>query len=59
MSMEVLIWIAEPKLGREMFFWNSILYVLGLTIQPALLTGNTPVFVIFNFIGITSIVLFV
>jgi tetratricopeptide (TPR) repeat protein len=54
MGMEVLIWMAEPKLGRELFFWNSLLYLVGLLLGPSILTGNTPVFVIFNSIGILS-----
>ena len=54
MGMEVLIVFAEPKLGREMMFWNTFLYLCGLILHPDMLASNTPVFVIFNLIGIIS-----
>ncbi|HLP76650.1 MAG TPA: DUF2723 domain-containing protein [Candidatus Paceibacterota bacterium] len=59
MGVEVLIWLAEPKLGRELFFWNSLIYALGMVLGPATLTGNTSVYVIFNIIGISSIILWI
>src|SRR5262249_37734177 len=59
MGMEVLVWKAEPKLGREMFFWNTVLYLCGVIFQPAILWGNTPVRVIFNLIGIASAALWI
>lgn len=59
MGMEALVIAAEPKLGREMLFWNTILYLAGTFAGPAILTGNTSVFVIFNIIGIISAVLWI
>jgi tetratricopeptide (TPR) repeat protein len=54
MGMEVLILFAEPKLGREMMFWNTLIYLLGLIAHPDILASNTPVFVIFNLVGVIS-----
>jgi tetratricopeptide (TPR) repeat protein len=59
MGMEVLAWRAEPKLGREMFFWNTLLYLGGIILRPEILWGNVPVAVIFNVIGISSAALWV
>jgi tetratricopeptide (TPR) repeat protein len=59
MGVETLIICAERKLGREMLFWNVLMYVGGLIIHPDILAGNTPVFVIFNTIGIVSAILWV
>jgi tetratricopeptide (TPR) repeat protein len=55
LGMEVLVLVVQPKLARELFFWNSILYFAGLLLQPSVLTSNAPVFVIFNTVGITSV----
>lgn len=56
MGMETLVICADKKVGREMLFWNSIIYILGAIVQPGSLWGNVPVRVIFNFIGIASII---
>ncbi|HEU5123729.1 MAG TPA: DUF2723 domain-containing protein [Verrucomicrobiae bacterium] len=55
MGMEVLIWLADPKVGRELFFWNTVIWALGLLAQPSLLVTNTSVMVIYNIIGISSL----
>jgi tetratricopeptide (TPR) repeat protein len=57
MGVETLIICADRKVGREMLFWNTLMYIGGLFIHPDILAGNTPVFVIFNFIGIASAIL--
>lgn len=54
MGLEALILAVKPRLAREFFFWNIVCYLVGLAIGPGLLVGNTPVFVIFNTIGIGS-----
>jgi tetratricopeptide (TPR) repeat protein len=59
MGVETLIICADRKVGREMLFWNVLMYVGGLIVHPEILAGNTPVFVIFNFIGIVSALLWV
>jgi tetratricopeptide (TPR) repeat protein len=56
MGLEVLVLCAEPKLGREMCAWNTLIYVLGVVVQPDILWANIPVRVIFNIIGIASAV---
>src|ERR1051325_1575223 len=50
MGVEALIICAEPKLGREVLFWNSLLYLGGAILQPNILWGNGPVRVIYNII---------
>ena len=61
MGMQVLVWMAEPKLGREFFFGNTVIYILALEflIKPSLLIHNTTVLVIYNIIGIASAVLWI
>lgn len=59
MGMQVLIWLAEPKMGREMFFWNTLIYVLGLAIGPSMLMNNTMVKAVFNVIGIASALMWI
>lgn len=54
MGLEALILAVKPRLAREFLFWNVVCYLVGLAIGPSLLVGNTPVFVIFNTIGIGS-----
>ncbi len=59
MGVETFVIITEPKLGREMLLWNFVLYLAGLAAHPSILAGNTPVFVIFNAVGIISFLLWV
>ena len=60
MGMQVLAWMAEPKLGREFFFGNTVIYiVVGFLIEPSILIHNTPVFAIYNVIGIASAALWI
>jgi tetratricopeptide (TPR) repeat protein len=59
MGMQVLIWRAEPKLGREMFFWNTLIYGIGLLIGPSMLKTNTAVMVVYHLIGLSSAFLWV
>jgi tetratricopeptide (TPR) repeat protein len=58
MSMEALVLVVQPKLARALFFWNTIVYLGGLAIASMgylkLLSENTPVFVIYNIIGLAS-----
>lgn len=63
MGMEVLIMMAAPKLGRDMFLGNSIIYIAVLILKyngyAGSLTNNASLFVIFNIVGIGSIGAFV
>ncbi len=58
-AMEVLIIATQARLGRVMFLWNAIFYVAGMILYNkgdlSVLSGNTPVMIIFNAIGIGSI----
>ena len=60
MGMQVLIWLAEPKMGREFFFGNAVIYAaVGLFIKPAVLMNNSTVLVVYNVIGIGSALLWI
>lgn len=58
MGFEVLILTASPRLGRDLFAMNVVLYVLGLVLKAkGMLTSfdnNAPLFFIYNLIGIGS-----
>ena len=54
LGMEVLVVMVQPKLARELFFWNTILFLAVLGMQPSLLTDNKALMVIFWLIGLVS-----
>jgi tetratricopeptide (TPR) repeat protein len=60
MGIEVAILAAQPKLGRDVFIANSVIYLLGLlgksTGVVTSFDNNAPLFMIFNVVGIGSIV---
>lgn len=60
MGIEVLIMLVNPKLGRDLFLGNSVIYIIGLLMKSkqALTTfdNNVPLFVIYNVIGLWSII---
>ncbi len=59
MGIEIGVTARQPKLGRDMFFVNSVGYILGLVAKGAhlIFTTTTPmVFLIFNGVGICSLV---
>ena len=58
-GMEVLVIVVQSKMARELFFWNTIIYIGGLAMRPSVLTSNTPVFVIFNIVGIASVAVWI
>ena len=60
MGIEIGVAARQPKLGRDMFFLNSVFYVLGLLAKGAHMAGmfdstNPMVFHIFNGVGICSV----
>ncbi|MGB7769774.1 MAG: DUF2723 domain-containing protein [Verrucomicrobiia bacterium] len=60
MGMQVLMWLAEPKLGREFFFGNTMIFlVCEFFIKPGVLIHNPTVLVVYNIIGISSAVLWI
>src|SRR5687767_8491458 len=60
LGMEVAIVAVRPKLGRDLFFWNTIIYLGGLVLRQmdllGVLTGNVPLFIIYNLIGLGSLI---
>lgn len=59
MGIEILVMLAHPRLGRDLFLANSIIYLIGLLLKAkgmmVNLDNNLPMFVIFNLVGIGSI----
>ncbi len=59
-GLEIAIFAVQPRLARDLFFWNTIIYLGGLVLRQmgllGVLTDNTPLFVIYNLIGISSLV---
>jgi tetratricopeptide (TPR) repeat protein len=60
MGLEVAIAAVEPKVGRELFLFNSGVYLLGLYLKSSgaigFFEGNLPLFAIYNVIGVGSMV---
>jgi thioredoxin-like negative regulator of GroEL len=59
MGIEVAIAAAQPRLGRDLFLGNSVIFLIGLAAKsngmlPAF-DNNRPLFVIFLVIGVLSI----
>lgn len=63
MGIEVAIAAADFKLGRNLFLWNSIVYLAGLILKAqhklGTLEANPAVFVIFNVVGVCSIAAYI
>ncbi len=60
MGMQVLMWMAEPKLGREFFFGNTMIFLFcELVIKPGVLMNNGTVLVVYNIIGFASAALWI
>ncbi|MCU0785393.1 MAG: DUF2723 domain-containing protein, partial [Verrucomicrobia bacterium] len=59
LGMEVMILVVQPKLARELFFWNTVCFVGGLVMNFSVLTGNRPVLVIYWIIGVSSAAIWV
>jgi tetratricopeptide (TPR) repeat protein/phage shock protein PspC (stress-responsive transcriptional regulator) len=58
-GIEVAVALVRPRLGRDLFLWNSIVFVLGLIAHLAgwitTFQANPPLLWIFIFIGVSSI----
>ncbi len=63
MGIEVAVLAVSPRLGRDILFWNVVIYlgVLGLKMMNmvSMLNDNVPVLVVFHLIGIVSAILWV
>lgn len=61
-GLEIAIAFANPRLGRDLFWGNSIVYMLGLVLKwngvITVFDNNPPLFIIYNLIGLASIVAF-
>ena len=61
-GLEIAIAVANPRLGRDLFLGNSVVFILGLLLKlNGVITAfdaNPPLFVIYILIGIGSIVAF-
>ena len=59
MGIEVAVLAVNPKLGRDLFLFNSIVYCLGLygkySGNIGAFDGNLPLFAIYNAIGVWSV----
>jgi thioredoxin-like negative regulator of GroEL len=62
-GIEIGIAAANPRLGRDLFLGNSIVYVLGLIAKwngaVTAFDANLPLFIIYNSVGFCSIAAFV
>lgn len=60
MGLEVLIAMVRPRLGRDLFLANSILFILGLLAKSqGMLTAfndNQSLFAIYLFVGVASLI---
>lgn len=60
MGIEIAVLAARPSLGRDMFIGNSAIYLAGIVLKGmGILTAfdtNPPLFVIYNLVGVGSIV---
>jgi tetratricopeptide (TPR) repeat protein len=61
-GIEVAVAVVQPRLGRNLFIWNSIIYLAGLAAQNAhlinMLDTAPMVLVIYHTVGISSIAAF-
>jgi len=59
MGIEVAIAAANPRLGRDVFAWNSVLFLLGLVLKAkgsvTAFEQNPPLYAIFLAIGVMSL----
>jgi thioredoxin-like negative regulator of GroEL len=59
-GLEVAIFAAAPRLGRDLIFWNVIIYLLGLVGKSmhliTTLDDNPPLFIIYNLVGLGSLI---
>ncbi len=63
LSIEVTVFVVQPKLARDLLFWNVIIWMAGLIGKGAgmisVLSDNTPLLTIYNLIGIASAIAWV
>jgi tetratricopeptide (TPR) repeat protein len=55
LGLEVAITAVSPKLGRNFWGWNVLIYLLGLGAKVSMLTENVPLLMIYHAVGIGSL----
>ena len=60
MGIQIAIMCAQPKLGRDLFLIDTVIYLVVLFLKSKHIVtgfdGNTPIFVLFNVIGIVALI---
>jgi tetratricopeptide (TPR) repeat protein len=63
MGLEVGVLAAAPRVGRELFFWNVVVFLGGLAMASMgfipTLTENPPVMIIYCGVGVGSVVVWI
>ncbi len=59
LGIQVTVTAVSPKLGRNFWMWNVVFYLAGLMAKISMLTENDPLMVIFNLVGLGSLVTYV
>ena len=58
-GLEVAVLAAHPKLGRDMFIGNSVMFLAGLAAKAAEILktfdNNTPLFIVYILVGLSSL----
>jgi hypothetical protein len=59
-GLEVAITAAQPRMGRELWFWNTLIYIGGLVGKEmgliTTLNENTPLLLVYHMVGLGSAV---
>src|SRR5262245_19896809 len=63
LGLIVAITMTQPRLGRELIFWSTLVWIGGLVLKAmgkmTVLSDNTPLLVVYNLIGIAFLVIWV
>jgi thioredoxin-like negative regulator of GroEL len=59
LGIQVTVTAVSPKLGRNFWMWNVVFYLAGMLAKISMLTENGPLMVIFNLVGLGSLVVYV
>src|SRR3954466_7266078 len=59
MGIEVAIAAASFRMGLNLFLGNSIIYIAGLILKLPSPDANPAIFIIFNVVGIASIIAYI
>jgi tetratricopeptide (TPR) repeat protein len=59
LGLEVAITAVSPKLGRNFWMWNVLIWLAGLLAKVSMLSENTALLWIYNLVGIGSLVAYI